>query len=810
MNTPARPAGPAARAGRLLAAKLWLASVICWWALGIPFSRLWWLVNPKQAHAILVCYAWQVPLVGWPGAVLLPWLLWRRVARRASEPDAARRIARYPGQVASLALAISILGAGVRAFVVHRAAALPLLEAAKMVVQGFVIGALFAAAAYLLAEGAIRKAELMRETPAMPFPARSGGVLQSVYSKVLSIAVALTLAVAAPILLYGLGQRQLMAEETLGMQLEDAVAPARSYGSLEAALAPFGPHVYGFVARRSNRFIVAGTGAGRILLSDGQSDFGAVATRSRGHFAGRDREHKVVAFNDVPSLLPDGDDAIFVAVSPMSDWREAALRSTGTAAALGGAVLIVGLVLSAMLARSIVDPLRQLHAATDRMAAGELEVGALAMAGGDEVAALARAFDAMARRVRADESDLRRAYSELAATQDRLVQTEKLAAAGRVISGVAHELNNPLAAVLNLTDELLGVETRPAAEREALEVVSVQARRARSIVRELLAFVRRREDRGAPTDVALVLERAVDGLRHEMDRTGVRVAVTIGPNLPRVYVDPVGFEQILGNLITNGAQAAGRGGAVSIVARAERNGCAVVVEDDGPGIAPDVMPHIFEPFYTTKATGQGTGLGLSVSLGIATQYHGKLEVRNRPAPERGARATLWLRAAAAETTPAAERRTVARATPADAAPTATALPALTASTVSSNGSRDATVLLVEDEPSIRFALRRYFERRGWHVDEADDGEAGLARLLGKPAQSYDVIITDLRMPGISGTEFHDRLSAERPDLFTRLVVMSGDVASPEAAALLARTDRPVIEKPFELAELEQVIRDVLG
>jgi CheY-like chemotaxis protein len=123
--------------------------------------------------------------------------------------------------------------------------------------------------------------------------------------------------------------------------------------------------------------------------------------------------------------------------------------------------------------------------------------------------------------------------------------------------------------------------------------------------------------------------------------------------------------------------------------------------------------------------------------------------------------------------------------------------------------RTLRVLVVDDEEPIRTALQRYFQRHGWAVEEAGDGAEGLEKLLGN-GRVYDVILTDLKMPHVSGIELHDRLARERPDLFRRLIVMTGDVASPEAADLLARTDRPVIEKPFELAELARVIGRVAG
>jgi CheY-like chemotaxis protein len=120
------------------------------------------------------------------------------------------------------------------------------------------------------------------------------------------------------------------------------------------------------------------------------------------------------------------------------------------------------------------------------------------------------------------------------------------------------------------------------------------------------------------------------------------------------------------------------------------------------------------------------------------------------------------------------------------------------------------VLVIDDEPSVRQALRRYFERRGWQVEEAEDGAQAL-RLLERPeASMYRLVITDFRMPGHTGLEVHDWLEAERPELFNRLLVASGDVASPEIRAFLERTTRPVLEKPFELSTLAALVEQVVG
>ena len=179
-------------AGRL-ALKLWLASMLCWWVAGIQFSRLWWLVDDRQLDWILFCYAWEVPVLGWTGAVLLPWLRLRRIAARLPEDGTLgmRRLARYPIFVFWAVLITSTVGYAVGALQVDYFAALPTLEVAKIMIQGPTLGGLFAVAAYLLAERAVQDLAIPVPSPAEP----RRRVAESLYRKVFSIAVAVTLGV---------------------------------------------------------------------------------------------------------------------------------------------------------------------------------------------------------------------------------------------------------------------------------------------------------------------------------------------------------------------------------------------------------------------------------------------------------------------------------------------------------------------------------------------------------------------------------------------------------------------------------------
>jgi two-component system NtrC family sensor kinase len=213
------------------------------------------------------------------------------------------------------------------------------------------------------------------------------------------------------------------------------------------------------------------------------------------------------------------------------------------------------------------------------------------------------------------------------ATEHALRQAEKLAALGQLVSGVAHELNNPLSAILLFTEDLLSVD-HSRDDVEALTIIAQQARRSRAIVRDLLTFVRNGELTRGPVASRSLLDGVSRALAPQLDELGVRLSVEAPPG-EMLHVDHAAMEQVLTNLVMNAAQATGSGGAVVVRVRSEPATHVIEVVDDGPGIAVDVLPRIFEPFFTTKPTGQGTGLGLSVTMGIVQQHGGTIAVENR-------------------------------------------------------------------------------------------------------------------------------------------------------------------------------------
>lgn len=377
----------------------------------------------------------------------------------------------------------------------------------------------------------------------------------------------------------------------------------------------------------------------------------------------------------------------------------------------------------------------------------------------------------------------------LRAAEQALRQSEKLAALGQLVSGVAHELNNPLAAILHFAEDLLDDE-RTAADLEALSVIRDQARRSRSIVRDLLSFVRFRDASRERVSISEALTATVKALQPTVEEIGAGLSVELPPADTYGNTDRGGLQQVVTNLVVNAAQASGRGGLVTLRATIVDQELKIVVEDTGPGIPAKLMDRIFEPFFTTKPLGQGTGLGLSVTLGIVQQLGGRINVENRTGGDTlGARFSVWLPVAGAVMDPGVSVHKASSTARTDAQPAQTTAP---------------RVLIIDDESSIRAALRRFFTRRGWQVAEAEDGAEGLSTMLAARSD-FAVIISDLKMPGCSGVELHDHVAAVAPELLDRIIFSTGDVASRDAAEFVQRTRCTVMQKPFELKALESVV-----
>jgi PAS domain S-box-containing protein len=370
--------------------------------------------------------------------------------------------------------------------------------------------------------------------------------------------------------------------------------------------------------------------------------------------------------------------------------------------------------------------------------------------------------------------------------EQQLIQSAKLTAIGELISGVAHELNNPLAGVLGCAQlaQELEVEGEVA---EYLEKIVEQSRRAAGIVTNLLVFARQKEPEREPVSLNAVATRALDLRRYELRVSNIQVVTELDDGLPYIQGDSQQLVQVLLNLINNAEHAIQQhrgSGTVTIRTSAfSRDGAPwarLEVLDDGPGIPEPILGRIFEPFFTTKDPGEGTGLGLSVSYGIVTTHQGFISAQNRP--EGGARFVVELPVAEAQeqATPAAGSRTPA------AAP--------------------ARILIIEDEQPVATVLTRLLSGDGHRVSVAGEGTEALARLQAEP---FDLVITDFKMPGMSGLEFYRALAAAHPRLARGVIFTTGDVFSAETRRFFAEVGAPVLYKPFTLEQARATIYDKL-
>jgi signal transduction histidine kinase len=369
----------------------------------------------------------------------------------------------------------------------------------------------------------------------------------------------------------------------------------------------------------------------------------------------------------------------------------------------------------------------------------------------------------------------------------QLLQAEKLAALGQTISGVAHELNNPLATILTWAERL---SQRPVDEktRRGLETILSESERAAKIVRNLLTFARKRQSTRTMVDLNHVVRETLALRSYEQRITNITIVDALAAGLPQVFADAHQIQQVLLNLIINAEQAMlGAKGRGTLVLRSwhdvDREAVVLEINDDGPGIAAELHPKIFDPFFTTKEVGKGTGLGLTVAYAIVQEHGGRI----RLASNSGAGASFYVEL------------------PISGTPLQR--PAVRAPMAEFDALVGSSVLVVEDEPALAAAVGEALTDAGFIVDRAGDGEEALQRVS---AKSYELIVCDLKMPKIDGMRFYQKLSTSDPDVARRVIFVTGDVAGTEAEKFLQESGCRWLAKPFRLGDLLRTAREILA
>jgi two-component system NtrC family sensor kinase len=365
---------------------------------------------------------------------------------------------------------------------------------------------------------------------------------------------------------------------------------------------------------------------------------------------------------------------------------------------------------------------------------------------------------------------------------EQLIQQEKLAAVGQLVSGVAHELNNPLASVLAFGQLLLIAPEGQPADRAKIEAMTQEAKRAAKIVSNLLTFARQHQPERTVTDLNRVIQDTLELHRYALRVANINVELQLDLALPATWADPFQLQQVMLNLIVNAEHAlAAWDGERRICVCTERHAqgrtLRIRLTDTGPGIAPDVLPRIFNPFFTTKPVGEGTGLGLSISDGIVREHGGGISAESRVG--HGTAFTIDL-------------PYVAPPDPVSAGPASADPP------VANPRKR---LLVVDDEAPIRQAVAIYFESLGHTVDVASTGREAIARV---GATHYDAVMLDLRLPDMMGDQALAQME-RLPRGIGRVVFVTGDTTSDSARRVLEATGRPTISKPFLLDELAAVV-----
>jgi len=376
--------------------------------------------------------------------------------------------------------------------------------------------------------------------------------------------------------------------------------------------------------------------------------------------------------------------------------------------------------------------------------------------------------------------------------QQQLIQSEKLSAIGELISGIAHELNNPLTGVMGYSQLLQLRKDLDDHAKESLLKINNLALRCQKIVQNLLSFARKQKPERTLSDVNEILEKTVELRGYEFQVNNIEISRELDKNLPKTIADAHQLQQVFLNILTNAEQAMleshGKG-RLNIGTRTDVQNARIIVEitDDGPGIPESYLTRIFDPFFTTKEVGKGTGLGLSLSYGMIKEHGGNIYARSRL----GEGSTFVIEL------PIIGRLQGEPAIAPELMPQALQFENLV---------RDKRILVVDDEKYILDFFVEVFHTLPVFVDTAGDGRIAMQKMQDV---EYDLIVSDFKMPQMSGRDLFNWIKDNRPHLANRIIFVTGDTVSLDTRSFFEDNKNRYLAKPFKIEEVKEVIQQAL-
>ena len=383
-----------------------------------------------------------------------------------------------------------------------------------------------------------------------------------------------------------------------------------------------------------------------------------------------------------------------------------------------------------------------------------------------------------------DVTAIKNAEAEQQRLKEKAEMSSRLAAVGEMAAGIAHEINNPLTGVLGYAELLLEYDLPPEI-KEDVEIIADGSKRIADIIKRMLTFARQMTPIKSKTDLNKIIDNTLGLRAYVLLTAGIEVEKNYDPALTWMVVDPSQMQQVFLNLMINAEHAikqTGHPGKLTITTEKSGDKARITFTDNGIGIPSDVLPKLFQPFFTTKGPSEGTGLGLSLSRSIIVEHGGTLEVQSEFG--KGARFIIEL--------PLNQETEGVILTPAPEAP--------------SQPTGKADVLVIDDEEYIRGLAAATLSKSGRIVDTAADAADALKLLQIK---RYDAVVMDLRMPGTSGMALYVDLIAKYPELNGRIIIITGDALGQDVKIFVAQHKLEILAKPFEPGGLQQAVDRVL-